>query len=804
MVRQRFVMPIMACLVAAVVSLFPGSFPNGVARAASPTTITVDGHGYGHGVGLSQWGAYGYAVDQGWTWAQILDHYYGGTVAGTSDVTMMTVRLMALDGSQTVVVHNAPALVIDGISGGPWRAVVARRVSASGYTVWARSDNAVCPGSSDTLVGWTQLTVNQAAVTVRTSTDTSASSNVADLAAVCTPTGTIRSYRGAIRAIADSNGASRTVNEVPTEQYLRSVVASEVSWGWASAGQGRGAQALGAQAVAARSYAIADNRYTYAKTCDSSCQVYAGAAWRSSLVSSYNVVEKTQIDAAVIATSGVVRRTGNTAGPVALTMFSASSGGFTAPTSLGFTPVEDVGDATSLNPNHNWTAAISATQIQASYPSTGTFQELTVTARNGFGDWGGRVNTVQVRGTSGSVSVTGDQFRSALGLKSNWFNIRGAPVDPGCGTRTPPPIVAVPGAAAASDFVPVTAVRLADTRSGLGVPQGTVGAGCTIVVQVASPGTTAAAVNIASIRAATNGYITAYRCGQPRPFTSVLQSVAGQTVAGASVVPLDELGRLCIFTSTAADVIVDVTGTFGPATGLRFEPLNPARLVDTRSSLAVQAGAVLRVRVSGVGAVPTAAVAASMTLHALSATGSGYATVYPCDQSQPVVSSINVGSGQSIANHLEAALSGVGEICVYASVTMHVAVDVTGWYGAGATSRYVASGPVRIVDTRIGQGISSQLSAGVGRTVQVRGQSGVPNAAVALVATTAVVAPLATGYLTVHPCQTPVPSVSMNRFTALVASATVINGRLSAAGTWCVTSSATAHLVIDISGYFTP
>ena len=46
---------------------------------AAVGSIIVEGTGNGHGRGMSQWGAYGWAVDQGWNWIQILDHYYGTT-----------------------------------------------------------------------------------------------------------------------------------------------------------------------------------------------------------------------------------------------------------------------------------------------------------------------------------------------------------------------------------------------------------------------------------------------------------------------------------------------------------------------------------------------------------------------------------------------------------------------------------------------------------------------------------------------------------------------------------------------------
>ena len=68
--------------------------------------VVVDGVGNGHGRGLSQWGSYGWAVNHGWDWTQILDHYYGGTTMGDAANNAITVRLLALDDQQTAVVAN--------------------------------------------------------------------------------------------------------------------------------------------------------------------------------------------------------------------------------------------------------------------------------------------------------------------------------------------------------------------------------------------------------------------------------------------------------------------------------------------------------------------------------------------------------------------------------------------------------------------------------------------------------------------------------------------------------------------------
>lgn len=773
---------------------------------ATLASVTFDGHGYGHGIGLSQWGAYGYAVDYSWTSAQILDHFYGGTTAGTSTVTTMTVRLLALDGAQTAVVHDTASLVVDGVTGGPFRTVVARETTANTYDIFVRADTSVCPAGATALTpetGWTLQATVVGPVVIHPATDTTYSTNVADLAAVCEPGGRVRSYRGSITALNATDGSNKTVNTVPVEQYLRGVVPSEVSWSWGLAAGGKGANALQAQAVAARSYAIADNRYTYAKTCDSqNCQVYAGAAWRSAVGASYTMVENPHTDAAIGATNAGVRI--NRAGGVAVTMFSASSGGHTAPSSLNYTPVVDLGDATSLNPSHNWTKVVAASTIQAVYPSVGALQTVTVTTRDGYGDFGGRATQVRVTGATTSVTVTGSSFASALGLKSSYFAVRNAPPpEPECGTRVPPPLGSPMETQPVAGFVPIAGQRIANSRTGLGVPSGLVGAGCTLTIATGQAGATAVAINVTSVLASSNGFITAYRCGQARPTISVLQSVGGATVGGSSVVPVDADGRLCVYTSATTHIIVDLVGRFGVGEGHRYTPINPVRRLDTRSGQPVAAGSTTTVSIVGSG-VPTGARGAALTLHALGATGAGYATVYPCDTTRPSVSSINVVSGSNVTNHVETALATAGTICVYASVAMHLAVDVSGWYGSSASSLYRAMNPQRIVNTRTGLGIAARLTAGANPTVTIGGVAGVPSSASAVIAEVIAVAPSATGWLTVHPCLATVPSLSMNRYVTGTSAATAVSGVLSATDTWCVYTSAATDVIVDVSGYFEP
>mgnify|MGYP006205110145 CR=1 FL=1 len=77
----------------------------------------VRGVGNGHGRGLSQWGTFGRAVNGGQTWQQILDTYYGGTVAGSRTLPDQRVRLTKWDGAAVFVDPGRPAEIARGVNG---------------------------------------------------------------------------------------------------------------------------------------------------------------------------------------------------------------------------------------------------------------------------------------------------------------------------------------------------------------------------------------------------------------------------------------------------------------------------------------------------------------------------------------------------------------------------------------------------------------------------------------------------------------------------------------------------------------
>jgi hypothetical protein len=216
---------------------------------------------------------------------------------------------------------------------------------------------------------------------------------------------------------------------------------------------------------------------------------------------------------------------------------------------------------------------------------------------------------------------------------------------------------------------PVTPVRLLDTRA-----TATPRAGDALVVP-APAGTLAAVVNITATNAVAPGFLTAFRCGDPTPVASNVNYAAGATVANLAVVPSAANGTICIYTSSATDVLVDLLGTYGP-TGLRYQPAVPARLLDTRSGLGGWSGRPAPFQVLDVTAVPDGAVL-SVTIATAAPDGPGFTTVFPCGSDRPLASNLNYTSWTAATANAAVVAQ---PACVTAQARAHEIVDLTGWW----------------------------------------------------------------------------------------------------------------------------
>ncbi|MET0661789.1 MAG: CAP domain-containing protein [Ilumatobacteraceae bacterium] len=244
---------------------------------------------------------------------------------------------------------------------------------------------------------------------------------------------------------------------------------------------------------------------------------------------------------------------------------------------------------------------------------------------------------------------------------------------------------------ATSTFVPVDPRRLADTRSSGPLQPGSV---LRLVVEGgASPaplGSDAVALNLTATDAADDGWVRAFPCDAAEPGSSNVNVRRGGVRANSVIVPTAADGSICVTSNVTTNVIADITGYFGPSVGHRFVPLSPIRLADTRSFQAqlnpvdpgrpLAAGAVLRVQVAGHRGIPAGARAASLNLVALDSAEGGWLRVVPCGTPSDV-SNLNYLDAAPVANGANVKLSADGAVCVTASQTSHVIVDINGvWF----------------------------------------------------------------------------------------------------------------------------
>ena len=349
-----------------------------------------------------------------------------------------------------------------------------------------------------------------------------------------------------------------------------------------------------------------------------------------------------------------------------------------------------------------------------------------------------------------------------------------------------------------------TPVRAIDTRD---LP-GKLGAGRTLTVPIAGVGgvpvdATAAVVSVTAVEACADTFLTVFPCGTTLPLASMVNADALATVANSAVVRLGN-GSLCVYTSQATDVLVDVSGWLGPA-GLRTTPVAPVRLVDTRpgqrQALVVAqqrlgAGQLLTVDLTPALDADLLARAATVNVTSASPSGAGFLSVLPgpCAAAAlpPSTSTLNVTSGRNVAASATAVL-GDGQLCVYSSTATDVIVDLQATHGAtGSTIR--TFDPRHVIDTRQ----STRLAAGQTLPVEL------DVAAAGVIANVTAVDPSADGFLTLYPCGAAAPAVSNVNF---VAGATVANRAVVSTGGMqqiCVYSSVDTDVLIDLEGIIPP
>ena len=364
----------------------------GAPAAQGATSLVLRGAGYGHGVGMSQYGTLGFA-QHGWDYRRILSYYYQGTTIGKL-TTSPTVRVLLQSGHSRYVVSGAASagtLTLD-----PKIAYTA--VLSKGKVVLRK-------GSKD--LGTVDGTLRLMAPAGGAVTLSGPASNGVSGGA----------YRGAIDVTRSGSGLI-AVNTLPMEQYVAGVISAEVSASWP-------AEALKVQAVAARSYAMTTNAgglgALFTQYADTRSQMYRG------------------VRAETPATNAAAKATANEvvtyAGEPVVTYFFSTSGGHTENVEnsfIGSDPkpwlkgVPDPYDGVS--PSHRW-GPLKFTLSDATRRLSGYVQGRLKRIRVVQRGVSPRIVRAQIVGTRGTSAITGPQLRRAFGLKDSWIIFRSFSTD---------------------------------------------------------------------------------------------------------------------------------------------------------------------------------------------------------------------------------------------------------------------------------------------------------------------------------------------------------------------------------------
>jgi len=349
------------------------------AAAHGAVRHVVRGAGFGHGIGMSQYGAYGFA-QKGFSFQRILAHYYRDTKL--SEAPSRPVRVLLQASSSSVRFRGATSA-----PGG-------RRLS-SGITYTVRR------------AGRDRLSLSgggERATTFASPLRVSGSGSPLRLLGLAINGLSGGTYRGTLELLPGAAGGVTAVNSLPIDPYVQGVVAGEMPSSWAMA-------ALRAQAVTARTYALATRKRggSFDQYPDTRSQVYRGVRGESA-----------RSNRAVRDTSGKILTYD---GEPAVTYYFSTSGGRTENVELSFLgsapkewlkSVEDPYD--DISPRHRWRFGFTSRQLGARLGARGAFRKVRVIERGRSP----RIVRARVYGSRGSHVLSGAQIRARLGLYDSW------------------------------------------------------------------------------------------------------------------------------------------------------------------------------------------------------------------------------------------------------------------------------------------------------------------------------------------------------------------------------------------------
>jgi hypothetical protein len=380
-----------------------------------------------------------------------------------------------------------------------------------------------------------------------------------------------------------------------------------------------------------------------------------------------------------------------------------------------------------------------------------------------------------------------------------------------------------------SAFVPVTPVRIMDTRSAskIGPVTGPVGADSTALLPIdgnttaslPSTGITAVAVSITVTGQTSSGVLSAYPADTPQPATSTINYTATAGITNNAIVNVGPDGDIAIYNASGGTVqlIVDLTGYFSTntaATGAStYTPLaDPTRILDTRNGTGapeadIAADGTLALTMAGddtngvdLPSTGLTAVALNLTVIPPGSGDSGYLTAYPDGVTKPATTNLTYG-GTALADAVIIPVGSDGKIDIfnYSSDAVNLVGDLSGYFTTSATGEYYHPlNSIRIIDTRQGTALASDSARTIANLASVTADN--PT----LVLNITVVTPADSGYLQVYPASAARPTASAINFNSgqAIPNLALVNTSADNAFDVFNNSAGTIQVVVDASGYF--
>ncbi|MTD15161.1 hypothetical protein GIS00_14550 [Nakamurella sp. YIM 132087] len=413
----------------------------------------------------------------------------------------------------------------------------------------------------------------------------------------------------------------------------------------------------------------------------------------------------------------------------------------------------------------------------------------------------------------------------AIGLGSLIGAVASAAPAPQAPATQTPTVQAAPTQAGA--FGPIDPVRLLDTRTGNGAPKARLAPGASITVTFTGRGgipTTNVSTVVAAVTVVTpsgSGTLSIAPNGKPTKRAVIINFGPKQGISSTAFLPIGTGGKV-VFTNNSGgtiDLVADTTGYYRsgtPTTAGAFGPIDPVRLIDTRTGngtpkTKLAPGATIAVTLTGRGNIPASnvsTVAAALTV--VGPVKPGTLSVAPNGAPGKRAVVINFTAGRSISSTALLPVGTDGKVLFTnnSGGTIDVVADTTGYYRAGAPTgngTYGPIDPVRLLDTRTGNGTAQvRLPARASINVTFTGRGGIPATGVSTVAAAlTVVSPAAGGTLSVAPNGNPTKRAVVINFAAAQGISSTALLPVGAGGGVVLTNNSTGpiDLVADVTGY---